>query len=38
MIKVIGIVGSPRHVGNTRYLVNEALETLKKEGIDVELI
>jgi len=38
MYKVIGIVGSPRHVGNTRYLVNEALETLKQEGIDVELI
>jgi len=38
MYKVIGIVGSPRQVGNTRYLVNEALEVLKKEGIDVELI
>lgn len=38
MHKVIGIVGSPRQVGNTRYLVNEALETLKKEGIDTELI
>lgn len=38
MYKVIGIVGSPRHVGNTRYLVNEALETLKKEGIEVEMI
>ncbi len=38
MAKVIGIVGSPRHVGNTRYLVNETLEVIKKEGIDVELI
>jgi multimeric flavodoxin WrbA len=38
MYKVIGIVGSPRPAGNTRFLVNEALETLKKEGIDVELI
>ena len=38
MYKVIGIVGSPRPIGNTRYLVNEALETLKTEGIDVELI
>jgi len=38
MYKVIGIVGSPRQVGNTRFLVNEALETLKKEGIDVEII
>ncbi len=38
MYKVIGIVGSPRPIGNTRYLVNEALETLKTEGIDVALI
>src|SRR5208337_4580568 len=38
MYKVIGIVGSPRQVGNTRYLVNEALKTLKEEGIDVEII
>ncbi|WP_174591872.1 flavodoxin family protein [Methanocella conradii] len=38
MYKVVGIVGSPRHISNTRYLVSEALETLKKEGIDVELI
>jgi multimeric flavodoxin WrbA len=38
MAKVIGIVGSPRHVGNTRFLVNETLEAIKKEGIEVELI
>jgi multimeric flavodoxin WrbA len=38
MVKVIGIVGSPRPVGNTRYLINVALETLKKEGVEVELI
>jgi len=38
MYKVIGIVGSPRQVGNTRYLMEQALETLKTEGIDVELI
>jgi multimeric flavodoxin WrbA len=38
MYKVIGIVGSPRPISNTRYLVNEALETLKKEGVEVELI
>jgi multimeric flavodoxin WrbA len=38
MSKVIGIVGSPRHVGNTRYLVNEALQVIQKEGIEVELI
>lgn len=38
MSKVIGIVGSPRHVGNTRYLVDLALKTIQEEGIDVELI
>jgi len=38
MYKVIGIVGSPRPISNTRYLVNEALDTLKNEGFDVELI
>jgi multimeric flavodoxin WrbA len=38
MYKVIGIVGSPRFMGNTEYLVNEALEALKKEGIDTEIV
>lgn len=38
MIKVIGIVGSPRFGGNTETLVKEALNTLKAEGIEVELI
>jgi multimeric flavodoxin WrbA len=38
MVKVIGICGSPRMRGNTEYLLNEALETLKKEGVEVELI
>lgn len=37
-MKVIGIVGSPRPKGNTEYLVNEALEVLKQEGIEVEMI
>jgi multimeric flavodoxin WrbA len=37
-MKVIGIVGSPRPRGNTEYLVREALETLRKEGIDVEIV
>ncbi len=37
-MKVIGIVGSPRPKGNTEYLVNEALNVLKKEGIEVEMI
>lgn len=38
MVKVIGICGSPRMRGNTEYLLNEALETLKSEGVEVELI
>lgn len=39
MIKIIGIVGSPRNDGNTEYLVNEALDEAKKEeGIEIELI
>ncbi|MCD1295221.1 flavodoxin family protein [Methanocella sp. CWC-04] len=38
MYKVIGIVGSPRFNGNTEYLIREALEVLKKEGFDTELI
>jgi multimeric flavodoxin WrbA len=37
-MKVIGIIGSPRPKGNTEYLVKEALEVLKKEGIEVEMI
>lgn len=37
-MKAIGIVGSPRKDGNTTFLVNEALSTLRQKGIDVELI
>jgi multimeric flavodoxin WrbA len=37
-MKVIGIVGSPRPKGNTEYLVNEALNVLKTEGFEVEMI
>jgi len=37
-MKAVGIVGSPRKDGNTEFLVNEALDTLKNEGIEVELI
>ncbi|MFZ3147928.1 MAG: flavodoxin family protein [Methanothrix sp.] len=36
--KVIGIVGSLRHRGNTEYLVNEALSVLKTEDFEIELI
>jgi multimeric flavodoxin WrbA len=38
LVKIIGIVGSPRKGGNTENLVNEALESAKQCGVDVELI
>ncbi len=38
MVKIIGIVGSPRVGGNTETLVKEALEAAAGEGADVELI
>ena len=31
MVKIIGIVGSPRTAGNTRYLVEKALESAKNQ-------
>ncbi len=37
-MKAIGIVGSPRKNGNTTFLVNQALEVLREEGIETELI
>lgn len=37
-MKIVGIVGSNRKKGNTACLVQEALEGVKKEGIDTELI
>ncbi len=37
-MKVVGIVGSARQGGNTEILTNIALEEVKKEGIDTELI
>jgi multimeric flavodoxin WrbA len=37
-MKVIGISGSPRKKGNTEFLVQSALNEIKKEGIDTELI
>ncbi len=36
-MKTVGIVGSPR-IGNTSFLVKEALNILEQEGIDTELI
>ena len=39
MIKIIGIVGSPRLHGNTEYLVKEALdEAMKEGGVETEVI
>ena len=37
-MKTIGIVGSPRKNGNTVFLMKTVLDTLKKEGIDTELV
>lgn len=38
MVKIIGIVGSPRSNGNTQILVKAALEAAKEVGADTELI
>jgi len=38
MAKIIGIVGSPRHGGNTEILTQEALRAAQSEGIETELI
>lgn len=38
LVKIIGIVGSPRKEGNTYTLVNEALQAAKDTGADIELI
>jgi multimeric flavodoxin WrbA len=37
-MKVVGIVGSTRRGGNTEILTQMALEAIKKEGIETELI
>ncbi|MBC7130808.1 flavodoxin family protein [Candidatus Bathyarchaeota archaeon] len=38
MIRVVGIVGSPRIGGNTELIVNEALKAAEEEGCRTELI
>ena len=38
MIKIIGIVGSPRRGGNTEILVKEALKAVAEKEIETELI
>lgn len=37
MLKIIGIIGSPRKGGNTHYLVEKALESAAESGADVEV-
>jgi multimeric flavodoxin WrbA len=38
LIKILGIVGSPRIRGNTEYLVAETLKTMEKYGVQTELV
>ena len=38
MVKITGIVGSPRSNGNTENLVTEALQSAKDAGAEIELI
>lgn len=38
MVKIIGIIGSPRKDGNTSYLVETALKSAESAGADIEII
>ena len=38
MVKIIGIIGSPRKDGNTSYLVETALKSAQSAGADIEII
>lgn len=38
MVKIVGIMGSPREDGNTAYLVKTALKSAEEAGADTELI
>lgn len=38
MLKVVGIVGSPRAGGNTEFMVKHTLDMIEKEGIQTELV
>ena len=38
MIRIVGIVGSPRIGGNTERLVSEALRVAEEEGAQTELV
>jgi len=38
MVRVLGIVGSPRKGGNTEIMVNNALEAARSEGAETEIV
>jgi multimeric flavodoxin WrbA len=38
LIKIVGIVGSPRIGGNTEYLVAETLKAMEKDDVQTELV
>jgi multimeric flavodoxin WrbA len=38
LVKIIGIVGSPRTEGNTSYLVETALKSAEEAGANTEII
>ncbi|RAP53486.1 MAG: flavodoxin [Methanosphaera sp. rholeuAM270] len=38
MLKVVGIVGSPRKNGNTEFMVKTTLEKIEEAGIETELV
>ncbi len=38
MVKLLGIVGSPRKGGNTEIIIREALKAAEQEGVETELI
>lgn len=38
MLKVVGIVGSPRAEGNTEFMVKRTLEKINDAGVDTELV
>ena len=38
MLKVVGIVGSPRSEGNTEFMVRTTLDKISENGIETELI
>jgi len=38
LVKIMGVVGSPRKEGNTNYLVKEALKAASNLGVETELI